>query len=212
VGFLSESLSPYPSIVCTHYVDVGPRRRALTVSPMGQTPIYDQVRGERINADVPTSGAGPHWADDHGKHRLLPETPVPAVVFGPPSLGDDFASHRHRRAWTYAAGWPAADGQRAASVWGPRAALLPEAHMRQASRHAASSPPASAAGRNPADRGTAAGDRGPHPEQGSGVRQVKRTEPQVAAPAGMQFSWFSAVPTPVCGGCYSPTVFGYPAA
>jgi hypothetical protein len=147
VGFLSESLSPYPSTVCTYHVVVGARRRALTVSPMGQTPIYDQVRGERINADVPTSGADPHRADDHGKHRLSPETPVPAAVFGPPSLGDDFAPHRHRRAWTYPAGLPAADGQRSASVGGPRATLPPEAHMRQAPRHAASSPPASAAGR-----------------------------------------------------------------
>jgi hypothetical protein len=26
---------------------------------MGQTPIYDQLRGERINADVPATGADP---------------------------------------------------------------------------------------------------------------------------------------------------------
>ncbi|MDQ4033235.1 MAG: hypothetical protein M3332_13625 [Actinomycetota bacterium] len=120
---------------------------------MGETPIYEQVRGERINADVPASEADPQRADDHGKHRLSPETPMPAEVFGPPGLGDDLVPNRHRRAWADLAGLPAADGQRAATVWGPRAALLPEAHTRQAPRHAASSPPASAAGRNPAESG-----------------------------------------------------------
>jgi hypothetical protein len=53
---------------------------------MEETPIYDQVRDERINADVPASGAGPQRADDHSKHRLFPDTPVPAAVFGPPGL------------------------------------------------------------------------------------------------------------------------------
>jgi hypothetical protein len=193
-GFLFGSLSPYPSTVCTHHVDVAPCGRAPTVSPMGETPIYDQVRGERINADVPASEADPQRADDHGKHRLSPETPVPAAVFGPPGLGDDLAPNRHRRAWTDPAGLPAADGQRAATVWGPRAALPPEAHARQAPRHAASSPPASAAGHNPADRGAAAGDRGPHPDEGSGVRQVKRTDPLGCGASRNAVSWFSAGP------------------
>jgi hypothetical protein len=194
VGFLSDPLSPYPSTACTHHVDVAPHRRAPTVSPMGETPIYDQVRGERLNADVPASGADPQQADGHGKHRLLPDTPVPAAVFGPPGLGDDLTPNRHRRTRTHPAGLPVADGQRTARVWGPRAALPPEAHTRQAPRHAASNPPASAAGGNPADRGAAAGDRDAHPEEGDGVRQVNRTEPQLAAPAGMQFSWFSVGP------------------
>ena len=115
-GFLSESLSPYPSTVCTHHVDVGPCGRAPTVSPMGQTPIYDQVRGERINADVPASGVDPQRVEDHGRHRLRPDTSVPAAVFGPPGLGDDLAPNRHRRGWTYPAGLPAADRQPAAGV------------------------------------------------------------------------------------------------
>ncbi len=96
-GFLPESLSPYPSTVCTHHVDVAPRGRAPTVSPVGQTPIYDQVRGERINADVPDSGVDPQRVEDHGRHRLRPDTSVPAAVFGPPGLGDDLAPNRHRR-------------------------------------------------------------------------------------------------------------------
>ena len=48
-------------------------------------------------------------------------------------------------------------------VWGPRAALPPEAHTRQAPRHAARSSPASAADRNPAARDTAVEDHGAHP-------------------------------------------------
>ncbi|MCA1697046.1 MAG: hypothetical protein LC749_21275 [Actinobacteria bacterium] len=37
---------------------------------MRPTPLYDQVRGERINADVPPSDAQPHQLEDPGKHRL----------------------------------------------------------------------------------------------------------------------------------------------
>ncbi|MGB9278661.1 MAG: hypothetical protein WCB57_01035 [Pseudonocardiaceae bacterium] len=37
---------------------------------MRTTPLYDQLRGERINADVPSSAAQPHQLDDRGKHRL----------------------------------------------------------------------------------------------------------------------------------------------
>ena len=161
---------------------------------MGETPIYEQVRGERINADVPASGSDPQQGDEHGKHRLLPDTPVAAAVFWPPGPGDDLAPNHHRQAWTHPVGLPAANGQRAATVWGPRAVLPPEAHPRPAPRHAASSPPASAAGRNPAERDAAAGDRGAHPEQEGAVQQIKRAETPLAAPVGMQFSRFSAGP------------------
>jgi hypothetical protein len=114
-GFLPESLSPYLSTACTHHVDAGPAGEHLRCRPMGETPIYDQVRGERINADVPASGADPHRAEDHGKHRLPPDTPIPAAVFGPPGPGDDLAPSHHHRARTHHAGLPAADGQRAAT-------------------------------------------------------------------------------------------------
>src|ERR687893_2059560 len=141
---------------------------------MGETPIYDQVRGERINADVPASGADPQRAAYHGKHRLRPDTPVPPAVFGPPGPAADLVPGHHRRSWTYPAGLPAADGQPAATVWGPRAALPPEAHTRQAPIHAASRPPSPVADHNPAARGAAAGDRGTH-LAGGAAPQVKRT-------------------------------------
>jgi hypothetical protein len=84
---------------------------------MGETPIYDQVRGERINADVPASKADSQPARCHGKHRLLPDTPVPATVAGPPGVGDGLAPNCHRRVWTSPAGPPAANGQPAATAW-----------------------------------------------------------------------------------------------
>jgi hypothetical protein len=157
---------PQKVSTCTHHVDAGPADVPLRCCVMGGgTPIYDQVRGERLNADVPPSGTDPPRADYHGKHRLSPDTPVPAGVLGPPGPGDGFVQNHHRRVWTYPAGLPVPDGQPAATAWGPRAALPPEAHTRQAPRHAASSPPASATDRNPAARGTTAGDRGVRPTE-----------------------------------------------
>jgi hypothetical protein len=52
--------------------------------PMGQTPIYDQLRGERINAEVPATGADLQRADHPGKHHLV-GAPVPGAVFRPES-------------------------------------------------------------------------------------------------------------------------------
>jgi hypothetical protein len=183
---------PQKVATCPHHVDAGPADAAPTVLRHGRgTPIYDQVRGERLNADVPPCGTDPPRADYHSKHRLIPDTPVPAGVSGPPGPGDGFVPNHHRRAWTYPAGLPVPDGQPAATAWGPRAALPPEAHTRQAPRHAASSPPASATDRNPAAQGATAGDRGVQPEGGE-ARHLKRIEPQLAAAAGAQFSWFIA--------------------
>lgn len=42
-----------------------------TVSRVSQTPTYDQLRGERINADVPASEDNSARVDQCGKHRLL---------------------------------------------------------------------------------------------------------------------------------------------
>ena len=166
------------------------------MSAMGETPIYDQVRGERIHADVPASRADPQWAGFPGKHRMRPDTLVPAAVFGPSGPGDGLAPNYHRRAGTYLSGRPAADGQQASRVWGPRATLPPEAHTRQTPRHAVDSPPASAADRNPAARDAAAGDRGDRCAEGGGMRQVQRTEPSLTTSTRVPFSWFSAGPTP----------------
>ena len=93
------------------------------VRPRDQTPIYDQLRGEHINADVPTTGPDPQRVDHHGNHRLLTDAPVATVVFGPPGPGADLAANQHHPVRIYPAGQPAGHGQRAAAVWAPRAAL-----------------------------------------------------------------------------------------
>jgi hypothetical protein len=54
---------------------------------MGQTPVYDQLRGERINADVPATGADPTLVDRPGQHHLLAVAPGPAAVLDHPVLG-----------------------------------------------------------------------------------------------------------------------------
>lgn len=54
------------------------------------TPIYDQLRGERLNADIP-----PAWADPHQvPHSEQPDPgPVPAALFvRPPGPGADRAT------------------------------------------------------------------------------------------------------------------------
>jgi hypothetical protein len=76
---------------------------------MGQTPIYDQLRGERINADVPATGADPQLVDHPGKHHLLAVAPGSAAVFGPPGPGTDLNGNRHHLLGTYPAGQPAGE-------------------------------------------------------------------------------------------------------
>ena len=53
---------------------------ALGCRLVGQTPIYDQLRSERINADVPPSHIHSHRPADPGRHRLDAEAPNAAAV------------------------------------------------------------------------------------------------------------------------------------
>ena len=55
---------------------------SLSCRAMSQTPTYDQVRGERINADVPASEGDQHEVDYLGKHRLQSDAPVVTAVCG----------------------------------------------------------------------------------------------------------------------------------
>ncbi|MDQ4093762.1 MAG: hypothetical protein M3143_10285 [Actinomycetota bacterium] len=48
---------------------------------MSQTPIYDQLRGERINADVPATGADPQPVGHPGQHRLSADELGPMAAF-----------------------------------------------------------------------------------------------------------------------------------
>jgi len=58
------------SPTCTHDVDAVLFSLLLRYRPVRTTPLYDQLRGERINADLPPSDAQPQQPKDRGKHRL----------------------------------------------------------------------------------------------------------------------------------------------
>jgi hypothetical protein len=86
--FVKSSITGTLSTVSAHlYTPCAclPRRPTPTVSLVSQTPIYDQLRGERINADVPATGADPHRVGYPGKHHLPPGVPSVAAVFGRPA-------------------------------------------------------------------------------------------------------------------------------
>lgn len=99
----SSTESPQPvhhwctaSTTYPHDVEAVRAAAALGCRGVSQTPTYDQLRGERINADVPASEADPHQVDHPGKHRLRDDAPAAAAVGGSsPVPGADLAE-----------GWP----------------------------------------------------------------------------------------------------------
>lgn len=168
-----------------------PQTRPYGVRPMDRTPIYDQLRGERINADVPAVEADPQVVGRRGRHHVLVVAPGPTAVFGPPGPRTGLEGNRHHLLETYSAVQPAGDGGRAVAVWGPRAALSLAAHGRQAPAHAASSSRAlPGASHNPAAQGAAAGDHVAHWGEGGGPRPVQHTELRTVTLADAQFRWF----------------------
>ncbi len=62
---------------------------------MGHTPIYDQLRGERINAEVPATGADPQPLNHPGTHHRLADPPIPPAVFEPLDPGTGLSAHQH---------------------------------------------------------------------------------------------------------------------
>ncbi len=128
-----------------------PPLRCRLVSP---TPIYDQLRGERINADVPATGAGRQRVDRPGKHCLPAGAPPAAVAgrspgagsaraagwswFGPTAPPMPAANTRRVESArepcpggrTYPAAQPAGSDQRAAATGGPHGPLPSGAHAR----------------------------------------------------------------------------------
>jgi hypothetical protein len=92
VGELTLLDASHPQLAgpCTHHVEALPRRPAPTVLPVSQTPIYDQLRGERINADVPAVNPEPPRADDPEQH-VQPENMVAVdpLFARPPGPGAD---------------------------------------------------------------------------------------------------------------------------
>lgn len=59
---------------------------------VSQTPIYDQLRGERINADVPASDADPQPARQPGECRYPAGGSDPAAVLASPEARADLGA------------------------------------------------------------------------------------------------------------------------
>jgi hypothetical protein len=94
---LSTTGAQAPSSVHTMWMPP-PAEASLRCRAMSQTPTYDQLRGERINADVPADEADPQQIDhvgrhrlvDHfGRHRLVDDALGVAVCGQPPGSGAD---------------------------------------------------------------------------------------------------------------------------
>ena len=75
------------STSCPHDVPVvhmmwrpSPPGAPLRCSTVSQTPMYDQLRGECINADVPAGEVDPYPLHHPGKHRLRDDAPGPVEV------------------------------------------------------------------------------------------------------------------------------------
>jgi hypothetical protein len=80
-----------------------PQMGSLRCRAVGQTPIYDQLRGERINADVPSNDVD--LPPDVSSSRYRGEAAVPSAVRLLGSIGpgmEDVAGH-HRRVEAYPA-------------------------------------------------------------------------------------------------------------
>jgi hypothetical protein len=198
----------------TPRVDASPGRPTPTVSPVTPTPIYDQLRGERINAEVPATRADPHRLDHPDGHRLAPTVPTaPAVAFSrSPLAGTDRATSwswftattpaaqpainptapaepgretpPHKR--THSTSQPTGRDQETSVTWGPRAVPPPAVHARHQRAQPASGPPEPGAGQHPAAPGAAAAGHEVGRGAGQGPRQTDRTESRSAASVGSQ--------------------------
>jgi hypothetical protein len=138
-----------PPPVHTLWMPVAPTV-PLRCRPVRPTPLYDQLRGERINADLPASEADPQPGDHPGKHRLTPGRPGPPAEASAqsPRAGADRAADWSRstaiepaaQSVVNATSRTQSDGEthrhgrtrpathRATAAWGPQAALPPPAH------------------------------------------------------------------------------------
>lgn len=70
-------------------MDAVAARPPLRCRTVTQTPTYDQLRGERINADVPASETDPQPVDRPGRHRIPDDTlAAPALSEPSPERGE----------------------------------------------------------------------------------------------------------------------------
>ena len=158
---------------------------ALRCRPVWETPIYEQLRGERINADVPPTETALPRVGRPGRHRQLADTTGPVPLYAPPGSGADLVAAQHP-----IPGIPdqSPGATQRTAVWGPRATLPRQTHARQTPLPA-SSPPTTTSAYDPAQ--AAGGDTvGPAPVVRA--RQNQRShDPPIATSQG-QFPWFDA--------------------
>jgi hypothetical protein len=171
---------------CPHDVDVAACRPAPTVRCVSQTPTYDQLRGERINAEIPASKDRSLPVDPPGKHQPL-DSAAGALAHG---QSPEAAAHL-TPAWSWfesvhagpagkhhlweeasdsvdvhdqSATPPAHQSRVAPSPPGPQAAIPPVAHARHMPPHGSKNCLAPEAVDKP-EPGTAACGRAAHETQ-----------------------------------------------
>jgi hypothetical protein len=128
----SHSLSTtraQPRPTCPHGVETALAGAALRCLTVSQTPTYDQLRGERINADVPASEADPQ-VDHPGKHRLREDAPTVVVDGSPPGPVADLVED-----WSWFG--TREPVQVAPANAAPRVLVPPPAHARDRQQHRA---------------------------------------------------------------------------
>jgi len=170
-----HSHHPQATPTCTHPVDAGPTCPPLRCHPVSQTPIYDQLRGERINADVPAPGAGPQRVGYTGQHRRLDGAAGTGTVFGRPlGAGAELAANQRHPAVVEAAA-------RGSQVTPP-----PAAHARPEQAQPGSGPPVPEVGDSSPAQYAAVDGRGAHLRERDRPQQGDHTEPPFAVPVGGQ--------------------------
>jgi hypothetical protein len=164
------------------------------VSPVYPTPIYDQLRGERINAEIPASDPtaaestfrrSPRAATGRTPSWSWFTAPDPAVQPAINTTGSaDPLREAPPRGQTHSTSQPTGrDHGTSSATWGPRA-VPPPAHARHERVPPASGAPRPAAGHSPAAPGAAAAGHDAHRGPGQRPRQAGRAESRSAAPVG----------------------------
>ena len=131
---------------------------------MLQTPIYDQLWGELINADVSPSDVDSDRLGHCGRHRLGADAPCGTVVVLPVRPRTDDVTGHHRRVQASPTAGLSGDELGTAGDDFP-AAVAAEAGVRSAPRHAAVIAATVSSGRIPGRNQGAATTPAPRPAE-----------------------------------------------
>jgi hypothetical protein len=106
---------------------------ALRCRPVCETPIYDQLRDEGINAEVVPSQSAPPRESHPRRHHRLADTTDPVAVCALPGPATDPVAHQHPVPGR--ADQPPSATQRTATVRGLQATLPHPTHARPTRAH-----------------------------------------------------------------------------